>query len=78
MFEKRHPREGEKYCPYDNIFPYSSIPGYHSARGCPVCGGIATHHVPVPNNAPERDRYEAELARGREWTPNYGWSSRTK
>lgn len=44
---KREPQAGEMLCPYDGVV-YSNVPGYESARGCPVCKGIGPYHVPVP------------------------------
>lgn len=33
-------------CPWDGI-EYSSVPGYVSGYGCPVCGAISFNHVNI-------------------------------
>jgi len=45
-FPKRIPQDGEIHCPYDGV-AYSSVPGYISGYGCPVCGAIGAYHLPI-------------------------------
>ncbi|MES3004696.1 MAG: hypothetical protein V4690_01130 [Patescibacteria group bacterium] len=53
FFPKRHPRKGERLCPYDGI-AYRMVPGYESSRGCPVCKAIAEFHLPVSKEVADK------------------------